>query len=78
MPYTMRPRPAADSAVPTRSRCASGSAGVSAIRRARARMTNTPTTSPANTQRQDAYVVNSPPMSGPAATAMAAADATRP
>ena len=35
-------------------------------------------TSPAKTQRHEAYVVNSPPMSGPAATAMAPADATNP
>ena len=35
-------------------------------------------TSPANTHRHDAYVVNNPPMSGPAATAIAPADATKP
>ena len=35
-------------------------------------------TSPANTHRHDAYVVNSPPINGPAATAMAPAEATRP
>ena len=35
-------------------------------------------TSPANTQRHEAYVVNNPPMSGPAATAIAPADATSP
>ncbi len=35
-------------------------------------------TSPAKTQRHDAYVVNRPPISGPSATAMAPADATRP
>ena len=41
-------------------------------------MTITIRTSPANTHRHDAYVVNRPPMSGPAATAIAPADATSP
>ena len=36
------------------------------------------TTSPANTIRQVRYVVHAPPISGPAATAMAPAEATRP
>jgi len=35
-------------------------------------------TSPANTSRHDKYVVNTPPISGPAATAIAAAAATSP
>ena len=35
-------------------------------------------TSPANTQRQDAYVVSRPPINGPTATAMAPAAATMP
>ena len=43
-----------------------------------ARIAATTITSPANTQRHDAYVVNKPPISGPAATAIAPADATRP
>ena len=38
----------------------------------------TSTTSPANTQRHEAYVVSRPPMSGPAATAIAPAAATSP
>ncbi len=36
------------------------------------------TTSPANTSRQEAYVVASPPISGPTAIAMAPAAPTRP
>ena len=54
MPYTKRPSPAADSAVPTRSSFTPCSAGVSAIRLASKRMTMTIRTSPANTQRHDA------------------------
>ena len=41
-------------------------------------MTTTMTTSPTNTQRHEANVVTAPPMSGPAATAMAPAAAIRP
>jgi hypothetical protein len=48
------------------------------MRRATDKMTATMTTSPANTHRQEKYVVTSPPMSGPAATAIAPADATMP
>ena len=36
------------------------------------------TTSPAKTHRHDAYVVSSPPINGPAATATAPAAATSP
>ena len=78
MPYTTRPRPSADSTVPTRSSRAPSSAGVSAIRRASPRMMSTMRTSPTNTHRQDRYVVNRPPISGPAATAIAPAEATSP
>jgi hypothetical protein len=35
-------------------------------------------TSPANTKRHDRYVVKRPPIKGPAATAIAPADATSP
>ena len=35
-------------------------------------------TSPAKTQRHEAYVVNTPPMSGPTATAIAPKAATMP
>lgn len=41
-------------------------------------MASTITTSPAKTQRQEKYVVQKPPISGPSATAMAAAAATNP
>ena len=41
-------------------------------------MPMTTTTSPKNTSRHEAYVVAAPPMSGPAATAIAPAAATRP
>ena len=46
--------------------------------RSTTRMTRTITTSPAKTYRQDAKVVTAPPISGPAATAIAPAAATRP
>ena len=78
MPYTIRPRPSADSTVPTTSSRTPASAGVSAMRRVSIKMISTTTTSPANTHRQEAYVVSRPPISGPAATAIAPADATRP
>jgi hypothetical protein len=48
------------------------------IRRVEARIPSTISTSPANTHRQLRYVVNSPPMSGPTATATAPAAITRP
>ena len=35
-------------------------------------------TSPTNTHRHDTYVVTTPPISGPAATAIAPAEATSP
>ena len=53
-PYTIRPRPSADSTVPTRSSRAPSSAGVSAMRRVSAKMISTTRTSPANTHRQEA------------------------
>ena len=60
------------------SRRAARSAGTSAMRRASTRIAATMTTSPANTHRHDAYVVRSPPISGPTAIAIAPAAATRP
>ena len=48
------------------------------MRRATSRMTATMRTSPAKTHRHEKYVVTSPPMSGPAATAIAPAEATMP
>jgi hypothetical protein len=42
------------------------------------RITSTSSTSPANTSRQLRYVVKTPPISGPTATAIAPADMTRP
>jgi hypothetical protein len=77
-PNTTKARPSADNTVPTMSSRALSSPGVSPIRRAKPRMTKTTSTSPTNTQRQEAYVVNRPPISGPAATAIAPAEATRP
>ena len=53
MPYTIRPRPSADSTVPTRSSRAPSSAGVSAMRRVSAKMISTTRTSPTNTHRQE-------------------------
>ena len=52
--------------------------GASAILRLSNRMPRTTITSPANTSRHDRYVVKNPPMRGPAATAMAPAEATSP
>ena len=78
-PKTTRAIPLADSAVPTRSRRGRGpEGGTSAIFRLSNRMPRTTITSPANTSRHDRYVVKKPPMSGPAATAMALAEATSP
>ena len=54
------------------------STGASAIRLVMSRITSTTTTSPANTQRHEKYVVQNPPTSGPTATAIAPAAATRP
>src|SRR3954454_23813443 len=48
------------------------------MRRFISRITAPTTTSPANTQRQEKYVVQKPPISGPAATAIADAAATMP
>ena len=55
-----------------------GSGGVSLIFRVSSRITATMTTSPANTSRQVHSVVTAPPISGPAATAIAPAEATSP
>ena len=51
-PNTARPRPAADSATPTRSIRGCCPGGSSAIRRVSARIPSTISTSPANTSRQ--------------------------
>ena len=77
-PYTIRPRPEADSTAPTVSSVTPSSAGVSAIRLEKARMPAITTTSPMNTQRHEKYVVQMPPINGPAATAMAIAADSRP
>ena len=53
-PSTIRPSPAADSAVPTRSSRTPSSAGVSFTRRASSRITRMIRTSPANTHRHEA------------------------
>ena len=77
-PKTSSPRPRAESTAPTTSSCGRSSAGASAIRRVRSRITSTITTSPAKTQRHEKYVVQKPPISGPTATAIAPAAATSP
>ena len=51
---TIRPRPAAERPVPTRSSLTPSSGGVSFIRRVRSRITSTISTSLANTQRHEA------------------------
>jgi hypothetical protein len=77
-PNTARPRPSADSTAPKTSSCGRGSTGASTILRESSRITITTSTSPANTHRHEAYVVASPPISGPTATATAPAAATNP
>ena len=77
-PKTRAPRPSAESTAPTTSSCGRSSTGASAIRRVMSRMTSTSTTSPAKTHRQEKYVVQKPPISGPTATATAPAAATSP
>ena len=77
-PYTIKPSPNADSTVPTTSSVTPSSAGVSAMRFVKARMPMMAITSPTNTQRHEKYVVATPPMRGPAATATAIAADSRP
>ena len=77
-PKTSSARPSADRTAPTRSSFGRSSTGASAIRRVRRRIASTITTSPAKTQRHEKYVVKKPPISGPTATAIAPAAATRP
>ncbi len=77
-PKTTSASPSAESTAPTKSSCGRSSTGASAIRRASRRIAMTRTTSPANTQRHEKYVVQKPPMSGPTATATAPAAATSP
>jgi hypothetical protein len=67
-----------DNSAPKTSKRTLASGAVSLICRREIRMTPTRTTSPMNTQRHEAKVVTAPPMSGPAATAMAPAAATSP
>ncbi len=52
--------------------------GASATLRASTSMAATTKTSPTKTHRHERYVVTRPPISGPAATAIAPADITRP
>src|SRR5262245_39023270 len=78
IPKTSSASPSAESAAPIRSSFGRVSTGASAILRARTRMPSTRTTSPANTQRHEKYVVQKPPISGPTATATAPAAATMP
>ena len=70
--------PNAQSSEPSRSRWDRTLTGASVTRRANKKMPAPRTTSPAKTHRHDAYVVASPPISGPTATAIAAAAPTRP
>ena len=77
-PKTANPRPTATRTAPTTSNRTRGSGGASLTRRARAKIPNTSTTSPANTHRQEKYVVANPPIRGPTATATAPAPITSP
>ena len=77
-PNTSRDSPATDSSAPIRSKRARTAGGVSWTLRSAAKMPITITASPTNTHRHDAKVVTAPPMSGPAATAIAPAAAIIP
>ncbi len=77
-PKTVRESPTTDRTAPNRSNATRASGAVSWIRRSPTRMTATMTTSPTNTHRHEANVVTAPPISGPAATAMAPAAAISP
>ncbi len=77
-PYTARPNPRADRTTPGMSRLNGEVESMSWIFLVSSRIAATMTTSPAKTRRQVQNVVTAPPMSGPAATAIAPAEATRP
>src|SRR5262245_36281559 len=77
-PKTKSASPAAESTAPITSRWGRFSTGASSNFFVISKMKPTITTSPANTQRQEKYVVQKPPISGPTATAIAPAAATRP
>ena len=64
-PNTNSARPVADRTDPTQSRRGCFSTGESDIRRENNRIPAPITTSPANTQRHEKYVVQKPPTSGP-------------
>ena len=77
-PKTIDESPTIDRTAPRMSNRPAGSGGVSWTRRRATRMTPTITTSATKTQRHEAKVVTAPPISGPAATAMALAAAIIP
>ena len=73
-----KPIAAAHRIEPNQSSTGWSSLGASAILRAKNKITTPTSTSPAKTHRHDAYVVASPPINGPTATAIAPAAPTRP
>ncbi len=77
-PNTSMDSPATESRAPTRSKWTRPAGGALLTRRSASRITSTITTSPTKTHRHEAKVVTAPPMSGPAATAIAPAAATIP
>ena len=77
-PKTISPRPSADRTPPTTSSFGRSSGTESCCLREKKRITAASSTSPANTQRHEKYVVAKPPISGPTATAIAPAAATIP
>jgi hypothetical protein len=77
-PNTIRPIPTAHNTEPSASSRGRASTGTSATRRENRKMPAPTRTSPANTQRHDAYVVANPPIKGPTAIAIAPAAPTRP
>ncbi len=77
-PNTSRDSPTIDNSAPITSNRTRPAGGASLTLRSAAKMTATITTSPTKTHRHDANVVTAPPMSGPAATAIAPAAAIIP
>jgi hypothetical protein len=77
-PNTSADRPATDSTAPMKSKCTRTAGGVSWTLRSAAKIPITITASPTKTHRHEAKVVTAPPMSGPAATAIAPAAAIIP
>ena len=77
-PNTSSDSPTIDNSAPIQSNRTAPDGATSWILRSATKIAATITASPTNTHRHDANVVTAPPMSGPAATAMAPAAAINP